>query len=420
MAEHDHKDHADTGANAPDDHRIEEVLREVSGEVPQDVIEIAGQDVEGSDSEAAELSELKRRKSESFYSDLVFTLAGIRYGEAEARLIWVNLLAHKWDMSQKMDRNVGIRVAALDYFSNVIGELACARIMDMSQYIATARLAVTDGLTGLFNHRYFMERLGQDIDSCQATEEALSLLMIDIDHFKIYNDINGHMAGDVALKEVASVIRSSAKREDFCARYGGEEFAVVAYRADKADAARMAERLREEVERLEFPNEEVLPGGNLTISCGVATFPSDAQDRSSLISYADRALYIAKNSGRNRVCAAVTERRQSPRETYDFLVHWRKRGSTEEPVPARMRNICSRGIGIEIHSPVERNQLLELHISPKRGVEPVKALARVVWSRSPREGVHECGAKFVGLNPETREAIDELIRKGAEAVPWDG
>jgi len=299
MAEHDHKDHADTGANAPDDHRIEEVLREVSGEVPQDVIEIAGQDVEGSDSEAAELSELKRRKSESFYSDLVFTLAGIRYGEAEARLIWVNLLAHKWDMSQKMDRNVGIRVAALDYFSNVIGELACARIMDMSQYIATARLAVTDGLTGLFNHRYFMERLGQDIDSCQATEEALSLLMIDIDHFKIYNDINGHMAGDVALKEVASVIRSSAKREDFCARYGGEEFAVVLAETSLEAAREFAERLRERVEAHAFQVSSELIA--VTISIGVAVMGKEQREPAAFLAAVDAHLYEAKTAGRNRV-----------------------------------------------------------------------------------------------------------------------
>ncbi len=304
----------DAGADAPsgdesppDDEHIEEVIRDLAGEVHQDLIEIAGEDIDRSEEREAELSAAKQEKPATFYSDLIFTLAGIRYTEMEAKLVWVNLLAHKWEMSRRMGRNVGIRVAALDYLSNVMGELARARIMDMSHYIQTARLAVTDGLTGLFNHRFLMDRLNHGISGCDKSGGKLSLLMIDIDYFKTYNDVNGHIAGDVALKEVAAVIRSSAKRGDLCARYGGEEFAVVAYRADKEGATRMAERLRGEVSSRSMPNEEVLPDGRLTVSCGVATYPDDAGDRGGLIQYADRALYVAKRTGRDKVVASLPD-----------------------------------------------------------------------------------------------------------------
>jgi len=418
-AKNDKRRDSERAVAPPPDHEIEAVLREVTGEVSQEVIEIAGEDAERSEAAEAELRREKDRQPESFYSGLVFTLAGIRYSEAEAKLVWVNLLSHKWEMSQKMGRNVGIRVAALDFFSNVMGELARARIMDSSGYIQTARLAVTDGLTGLYNHRYMMERLRRDLERARESGERLSVLMIDIDHFKAYNDINGHMAGDVALKEVAAVIRSSAKREDVCARYGGEEFAVIAYGTDRALAARVAERLRAEVEARDFPNEEVLPGGNLTVSCGVATYPEDATDRGGLVEYADRALYAAKNLGRNRVCSVVTERRGLERVQRPLQLAFRSRaseGAGGQMTPARLVNISLRGACLETGGPVEPDTLLEVRVSDRRGGSEVDLLARTIWSRSARDGVWECGVKFVGVAPEAEGAIGRLIREGAGDV----
>ena len=418
-AKNDKRRDSERAVAPPPDHEIEAVLREVTGEVSQEVIEIAGEDAERSEAAEAELRREKDRQPESFYSGLVFTLAGIRYSEAEAKLVWVNLLSHKWEMSQKMGRNVGIRVAALDFFSNVMGELARAHIMDSSGYIQTARLAVTDGLTGLYNHRYMMERLRRDLERARESGERLSVLMIDIDHFKAYNDINGHMAGDVALKEVAAVIRSSAKREDVCARYGGEEFAVIAYGTDRALAARVAERLRAEVEARDFPNEEVLPGGNLTVSCGVATYPEDATDRGGLVEYADRALYAAKNLGRNRVCSVVTERRGLERVQRPLQLAFRSRaseGAGGQMTPARLVNISLRGACLETGGPVEPDTLLEVRVSDRRGGSEVDLLARTIWSRSARDGVWECGVKFVGVAPEAEGAIGRLIREGAGDV----
>jgi len=402
----------------PPDHEIEAGLREVTGEVSQEVIEIAGEDAERSEAAEAELRREKDRQPERFYSGLIFTLAGIRYTEAEAKLLWVNLLSHKWEMSQKMGRNVGIRVAALDFFSNVMGELARARIMDSSGYIQTARLAVTDGLTGLYNHRYLMERLRRDIERARESGERLSVLMIDIDHFKAYNDLNGHMAGDIALKEVAAVIRSSAKRQDVCARYGGEEFAVIAYGTDRELAARVAERLRAEVEARDFPNEEVLPGGNLTVSCGVATCPEDSTDSGGLVEYADRALYAAKNSGRNRVCSVVSERRGLERVQLPLQAAFRPRasGGGGEMRPAHLVNISLRGACLETSELVEPDTLLEVRVSDRRGDSEVDLLARTIWSRSARDGVCECGVKFVGVAPEAEGAIGRLIREGAGDV----
>jgi diguanylate cyclase (GGDEF)-like protein len=282
---------------------VTEILREERGEVADELIEIAARDSERTP-EKQELLDRERAKRDSFYSDLLYSLCNIRYAEHEARLLWVNLLAHKTEMSERLGRNVGIRVAALDYFKNIVGLLDEVRIVGGADFIETSLLAVTDGLTGLFNHRYFQDRLERTIVRAAETSGAVSLLMIDIDYFKQYNDLNGHIAGDVALREMASILRRSVKRDDVVARYGGEEFAVVMASTGKEAAGSVAERLRSEVERTDFPNEQVLPGGQLTISLGLAAYPADASDRAGLIEKADAALYAAKHGGRNRVCAS--------------------------------------------------------------------------------------------------------------------
>ncbi len=167
-----------------------------------------------------------------------------------------------------------------------------------------AQLAVTDGLTGLYNHRHFHERLALEIERSQRSGLPLSLLMIDVDHFKQYNDQHGHPAGDELLREIARILGEGRRRNDFVARYGGEEFAVVLVDTNKLTAAKVAERLRQSVSEQPFPLEAEQPGGGLSISIGVAAFPDDAGGVESLVRAADAALYEGKRGGRNRVVLA--------------------------------------------------------------------------------------------------------------------
>jgi len=167
-----------------------------------------------------------------------------------------------------------------------------------------AQLAVTDGLTGLYNHRHFHERLGLEVERSARTGLPMSLLMIDVDHFKHYNDTNGHPAGDDVLRQVARIMGDGRRANDFCARYGGEEFAIVLVDTDKLTAAQVAERLRERVAQTNFPNGDLQPGGKLSISVGVASLPDDAGDAEALVRAADKALYDAKAAGRNQVVLA--------------------------------------------------------------------------------------------------------------------
>lgn len=169
-----------------------------------------------------------------------------------------------------------------------------------------AQLAVTDGLTQLYNHRHFHERLALEVERSIRNGLPLSLMMIDVDHFKHYNDHHGHPAGDEVLRQLARLLTDQRRANDFCARYGGEEFCVVLVDTAKFTAAKVAERLRERIASHPFPHAEEQPGGRLSISIGVATFPDDAVDAESLVRAADDALYKAKRAGRNCVILATT------------------------------------------------------------------------------------------------------------------
>jgi diguanylate cyclase (GGDEF)-like protein len=177
-----------------------------------------------------------------------------------------------------------------------------AMTIEKTRNLENARhLAITDELTELYNHRHFLQQLHLEINRAKRYNRKLTLLMIDIDHFKTYNDHFGHLKGNEVLKKVGSFLRMISREVDIPARYGGEEFAIIMPETQKLKARFLAERLRRTMENHVFEGEKILPGGQLTISLGLATFPSNADNPTDLIEKADRALYLSKERGRNRV-----------------------------------------------------------------------------------------------------------------------
>jgi diguanylate cyclase (GGDEF)-like protein len=168
-------------------------------------------------------------------------------------------------------------------------------------YEIAASEAFTDSLTGLFNLRQFWLSLDHELARARRYRRHCSLAMIDIDFFKQYNDRHGHLRGDEVLKEVGGIFVASIRDSDIAARYGGEEFVVIMPETGRDLALIAGEKLRRAVADHPFPLQETQPGGTLTVSVGIATFPDDAVTARELVDAADKALYRAKRQGRNRV-----------------------------------------------------------------------------------------------------------------------
>ena len=162
------------------------------------------------------------------------------------------------------------------------------------------RLTTVDGLTQIFNKRYFLETLEREISRAHRYHRELSLILFDIDLFKSVNDSHGHLAGDSVLRQLAAVLKQKIRREDIIARYGGEEFAIILPEISGPNALLFAEKVRKIVEKTGFKFEDIrIP---ITVSVGVATMDESVQDTTAFVPLADRQLYQAKAEGRNRVC----------------------------------------------------------------------------------------------------------------------
>jgi diguanylate cyclase (GGDEF)-like protein len=186
----------------------------------------------------------------------------------------------------------------------MLADLSGLAILQVEKLKAIQDTANIDGLTGVFNKRHFQERITSEIRRAERDGHGMSLLLLDIDHFKNYNDTNGHVAGDEVLNKVGQLLRGSVREDDVVARYGGEEFVILYPGASKALAYRLAQGLRRAVESYPFAGAERQPLGAVTISGGVASFPQDAPGEVELIRAADDALYQAKKAGRNRIVGA--------------------------------------------------------------------------------------------------------------------
>jgi diguanylate cyclase (GGDEF)-like protein len=165
-------------------------------------------------------------------------------------------------------------------------------------------LAVKDGLTGLYNHRYAQEALLQEVERSRLHRRPLSVLFADVDHFKQYNDKHGHQLGDRLLRSLAACLKSVARSTDIIARWGGEEFVVIAPESDIQAATDLAWQMRDSVASLEDTGRNTQPQGIVSVSIGVATLGEHANSSAGLISQADQALYKAKAAGRNTVIVA--------------------------------------------------------------------------------------------------------------------
>jgi len=189
-------------------------------------------------------------------------------------------------------------IRLLTMFTNQAG----LAIENAHLYEKTLIQSHTDSLTRLWNHGYFQYKLGEFLERSKNENLPLSLIILDLDNFKIYNDKLGHQFGDKILVQISHIIKESCRKDDLACRYGGEEFAIILPQTKRDEVYLIAERLRQNIEKFPFKYRDVLPGEKLTISLGISCFPENGLNKQDLIMHADKKLYKAKSSGKNKVC----------------------------------------------------------------------------------------------------------------------
>ena len=333
--------------------------------------------------------ERERGSDDPLYSSLLFLLTHLDFTERQAARHWKRVAAHRAEMSRAMGRDPGLRVAILDYFVNVSRDLRNPKIIEISTFERTERSAVTDGLTGLYNHAYLLQALRQEVLRSKRHGLRAALVLLDLDDFKRVNDARGHVEGDRVLMKAAAIVRDSVREIDVAARYGGEEFAVLLPDTSRLGAFVVAERIRRRIEE-RFARSRT----PVTLSGGLAVFPDDAGAPADLIVQADVGLYEAKAAGKNRILLPHGERRRFRRLAAPPRVTL---GAEGAPAPLAVKNLSEGGLLVSLRQAVPVGSSVSLTI--ERGeAAPVGLRGEVVRvERVPgeAEASFDVGVRFL-------------------------
>jgi diguanylate cyclase (GGDEF)-like protein len=343
----------------------------------------------------SELEDLERTYGDEVYAELVYLLSHLRFSAREAKQHWLQVIAHREAMEDRFGAAVDLRVALVSYFVEVNRQLKNPKIIELKLFEQTQASVYRDDLTGLCNYRYFREYLGREIHRCIRYNNPISLVMIDIDNFKNYNDRNGHEAGNAVLTTIAGLLRDSLRSVDVPARYGGEEFALILPATVKTDAQQVAERVRRKIEDHHFPFEEFQPDGKLTTSLGVATYPADAREADELVRRADSALYFAKSNGKNQVHLYGQNRRSYSR--IDAHLEGTYRALSEETHPLTTVNLSEGGILFLIDRNLPIGTLLRIELKVPQAQQDISLAGRVVRVESTETGIYQIAVRILEI-----------------------
>ena len=238
---------------------------------------------------------------ERIYADVLYLMIQKEFNPKEAREHWGKIIDHRRSIHETLGRDVGLQVAVCDYFTNIHPILNSLVLVEIHQLVQKERSALLDHLTGLYNRRFLDRLLKKELEYAKRFEQPFSILMCLVDNFHDYCALYGNEAGDRVLAELAEILSKTARTMDHGVRYSAEEFVVILPRCKKEHAELAAERHRCNVELHDFPGEESLPSGKLTMTIGVSTFPGDTEDAKELLQLAEEAMRQGKESGRNRV-----------------------------------------------------------------------------------------------------------------------
>jgi diguanylate cyclase (GGDEF)-like protein len=353
------------------------------------------------------------------HAPLLRLLTHLEFENAEAKLHWHRIFRHRVELSEKLGREASLPLAALDYFHSLHPALANPKILEMSTYLAIERNAITDGLTGLYNRQFFDVSLRRELKRARRYGLAFSLVLIDLDDFKAINDSHGHVVGDQTLTLCSDVIRANVREIDVPCRYGGEEFALILPETSRTGAFIVSERIRLDVQEA-FDNKALGAEGRvapvaLSVSGGIAIYPTDSNTAEGLLRMADKALYRSKHDGKNKITLHADEKRRSPRIDARNLLVFRERRSNEtrSELRSEAKNLSRNGALVESQIPLNVGTELEIDVHLPRDHRSFLLKGRVVRLEEALEGAgdprrYHVGVAFIADTAEEARKLETL------------
>lgn len=304
----------------------------------------------------------------------------------QALALFSDIAVHREELQKAAGRPFDFRVAALDHMLREGGLLQSPKVLELQSYQTKVRLASTDELTGLFNRRFLEESIVRELHRSRRYHIPFSILFLDIDNFKSFNDSYGHLAGDEVLRNFSRFLTTFMRAEDSAGRFGGEEFILVMPQTDTPGAMSVGARLLREIQ-----NFAIHPREKVTFSGGIATFPVHGETAEVLIENADLGLYHSKIQGKNQISTYPSEKRRSPRYPGEYLdaVRVTLAGVSADREP-HVRNMSASGAALEIDDLLEVGDTVELVVETKSGGSRYEVTSQVIWVRKLDEGPRYC------------------------------
>ncbi|MBP7479283.1 MAG: diguanylate cyclase [Spirochaetaceae bacterium] len=342
------------------------------------------------------------------FSTLLENFVHLDFTEEEAEHHWKNILVCAAELEKKLSKPVNAHLAIVDYFTSKEHRLNSPMLIEVHVFKQTEKLAMVDSLTNVFNRRYMDIVLKKEFNRCERYNKSFSLCILDLDNFKQINDSKGHQFGDLVLVELSALIKNTIREEDVICRYGGEEFIIILPETDTAGAFYLAERVRKAVDLTPFFTDN-----NISFSAGTASYPACAQDITSLIRVADKALYEAKFTGKGKTCEAPPERRRFWRFPKEWEVEIFSKDANELLSTIKTKNISVGGFQFEsklsYHIDTRLNLVFKSLDKALQGAKKdITVEGTITWVNHQINGVYSYGICFT----DTPEALEKAFNTG--------
>ncbi len=364
----------------------------------------------------SELNNLTSKHGLNTYSTILHILTHIDLEPDKAKESWEKILLHRIDLSTSLKREVNLRTAICDYFCSIDVSLKNPKVIEISIFESKDKASMYDSLTGLFNRLHFDQSYDKEVARAKRYKLELSILFFDLDNFKTINDTYGHLVGDDILRSVSSIVKAEIRAEDIGCRYGGEEIVVILPQTNKIRAYILAERIREKVETIK--HESSVKTKNVTISGGLATFPTDTDDETDLLQYADSALYEAKSNQKNCIATYQKHKRKYFRIDFNTKIQVQpvENGDETEIIKVNSRNFSKAGLLFESNRPFKINDLISITIPLNNNEENVIVKGNVIRVEIYSDNVFDIGVSFLNVDNSIKDDITKYMMKSFEKI----